>query len=280
MPKLRTLLVMAATAVVAGSLRISRRPLDTRKARYAEALPYLTRVFADIAKFECVSGIEVRDDIEQVCKAIVNRLAAAFSLITGTKCSACIKTYIDGPGEERPRVATLCRDDASLEREQGPSPLEAWIQYLQNPETVSHWIDENTAYRQFFGRESTPQRCYFSNDLPAEPHYHNTSFKIYGDPPEPDDPTIREHHWPLPYKSTIVAPIGRLTIPGNHYDLVGFLAVDSRSRDVFSKQYDIDLTLGVADSLFNLVDAHLQLLHAEIQAEQGGDDEEEGTGEN
>jgi hypothetical protein len=65
-----------------------------RKARYAEAFPYLKQIFYETS-IHNPGTMGSPGDIEGICRMIVNRLASAFSLITGTKCSVCIKVLVD-----------------------------------------------------------------------------------------------------------------------------------------------------------------------------------------
>lgn len=232
-----------------------------RKARYVEALPYLNQIFLELNKYENVSSVTRTEEVEYTFGRVVNRLAAALSVITGTMCSACIKVILidNHTDPPRPKVVTVVRDDTSLHREHGKAPVEQWIKDSDDSE-VDHWIDQNTAYMQVFTRPRTPQACFFSNYLPGEQNYLNTSFELYGGPPESKRSFKRNLQWPLPYKSTIVCPIARGGQLRRDYIVAGYLAVDSRSRRVFNRRYDIDLVTGVADCLYSLLHQYTALV--------------------
>jgi hypothetical protein len=240
----------------------------SRKAKYAEAFSYLRQIFYETSTKDG-QHIGECSEIENICRLIVNRLATAFSLITGTKCSVCIKVLVlsdDSEASPRPKVATLCRDDTSLDRERGSSPLEHWVEELENPQAIEHWVQENTDFQQIFERVGTPQRVFFSNYLPGLRGYQNTSFQVYGQPTA----HFRGVRWPLPYRSTVVAPISRVHQLQRSPTLAGYLCVDSRSRSVFNRRYDIDLITGVGDCLFDLVHRYCELASESFESEEGG----------
>jgi hypothetical protein len=240
-----------------------------RKARYAEVLQYLSQISAETLKPEPVSSVNRIEEIEAICRLIVNRLSGAFSLVTGTKCSVCIKAVM--AAQSAPALAaavTLCRDDTSIERETAVSATEAGFPELAGDYNVEHLITGNTAFSQALKYPWSPRsRCFFSNYLPSETSYQNTSFQIHGPAPTSRWPFVRNFKWPLPYKSTIVCPIGRGQNLQLKYEVVGFLAVDSRSRRVFSNAFDIDVMIGVADSLFNLVNRYRELVKDKLDKE-------------
>ena len=271
--KLRKVATMLAFTAGAATLVSFKPRAASRRERYAEALSDLTQIFKEVAGFQCASSIESRDEIERICRMAANHLARAFSLITGKKCAVCIKTLVVFDPHNRPRVATLCRDDGSWDREQGVSPLESWIEEQLDPAGVIHWIDENTAFRNAVENPRTENRCYFSNNLPAEKNYSNTSFALYGEPSASAKSYERSLHWPLPYRSTIVAPIGKIDQVEHAFSLVGFLAVDSRFQHTFARDYDVELLSNVAAGLYHLVRRYQQLVIEEFKAEGDPDDE-------
>ncbi|MCC6365064.1 MAG: hypothetical protein IT165_16240 [Bryobacterales bacterium] len=247
---LSTCVLMLAAAAVWQEYRYSRR------ARYAEILASVTQVFMALSA-KNPEQMQNLEEVTNVCRIIVNRLGRIFSLLTGTSCSVCIKVIVVGEGD-RPQVATLCRDDTSLHRETGRSPTEAWFSTLEDSDAVQHWISENTDFKEVFRRAGTPQLVYMSNDLPNEPFYANTSFKIYGEPIRTSIRLLRSLMRPLPYRSTIVAPIGARDKIGR-YLLSGYLCVDSSSRYVFSRRYDIPLMSAAGEGLHGLLQQYLEL---------------------
>jgi len=248
-------IVVLATAIIGlTAFCVWQEYRYARKARYAEALPYINQIFFELNKFDNIDNITQSEPLEYTLKGVVNRFAAAISLVTGTMCSVCIKvvTEDDHADPPRPKVLTVVRDDMSFSRERGKALAEESIED-SDESSIDHWVDQNTAFMQVFMQPRSPRACYFSNYLPGEKNYLNTSFQIHGAPPESERAIIRDLNWPLPYKSTIVCPIARQGILRRDYRLAGYFAVDSRSRYVFDRRYDIDLVTGVADCLYSLL---------------------------
>jgi len=227
----------------------------SRKARYAEVLSYLNRIFLEIQAI-AINRAASMEEIRQICTHFVNGLSASFSLITATKCAVCIKIIEGYPDVQRetkirPKVITLCRDDMSRERE-------------ASVVRVEHWIDQNTDFEQLHKDAGTPRRYYFSNYLPGIRGYKNTSFEIYGTPWDISMPIIadflRDISWKLPYKSTIVVPISPPPDPQRRdYRLAGYLCLDSRSRGAFTRRYDLDIMIGAGYYLYEVVHRYCQL---------------------
>jgi hypothetical protein len=172
-----------------------------------------------------------RDHIAQHAKAICDTLASAFRLATGRRCAVCIKVLDQSLERENSladlSVSTLCRDETSEDR----SPREA---------EVRHWVTANTAFVYPF-RSAYPD-AFFSNDLQSLANYANTSFQVWNAPRSTRSRWLRwlPGGWPLPYRSTIVAPILPLDSTSPIKSLLGYLAVDSPARHAFAQRYDVD----------------------------------------
>lgn len=269
---------LSITAVVLFLAVIVQEYRYSRKARYAEAVSYLNQAFGEIHDLTLVlNEITSTDQIIVRCKRIMNHLAAAFSLISATKCSVCIKVMEGDPSKQvgsqiRPKVVTLCRDDTSPERTVDVS------------RGVEHWIDQNTDFEDLLQRAGTPQYHFFANNLPGIRGYKNSSFTVYGNPHDVNDSTpsffsgvIRNERWPLPYKSTIVVPIApRLDQQCHDYRLAGYLCVDSRPKGAFRRNYDVDLLAGVADCLYDVINRYCQLAWASVRRSHESEGREHG----
>ena len=208
----------------------------SRKSRYIEAFSYI-----DLAYQACITRDEDKCFLD-VC----NNLTNAFSLITGANCSCCIKTF--DPPEDRTStvnqffISTLCRDSKPQQRK-------------NKTRDIHHDLDRNTDFRAIFRHRND---VFYANNLPLLSNYANTSFEVYGDPKDVPTPFlrsfIRDRQWPLPYKSTIVAPI----VSQNHKDihndtLVGFLCIDSPARGAFNRRYDVDMVKSLAIALYPMI---------------------------
>lgn len=226
-----------------------------RKRNYAAETARIAQVFWELLK------ITDKPDqaIESSCKLVVNRMAEAFSKITGVKCSACIKVVFrdsKAVAEEgrKPFVATLCRDDSSSPREQHTGTL--------------HYVHLNTDFAQLFGYDGRPRTYFFCNDLRRIRGYKNTSFDAHGGPPKRCELWGRKipllnymfarFTWNLPYRSTIVVPVS--PEPGTNNRIVGYLCIDSASTRKFSRNEDVELMSGIALCLYPAVNRHRRML--------------------
>lgn len=217
----------------------------SRKARYAEAM------------YSIHSGIHfLRDyqgDFENICdkgkieckrrlSKVVTAFANAFSLVTGTHCRACIKTlelrditqdkFKQLSTKDRAtylNVTTFCRDSSSARGE-------------NVDDKYTHPINGNTDFLELY--LNFEKRMYFSNNIPHEKGYSNSSFQI---------------NKKLPYSSTVVWPIRKLVyvqdkkadeLLNQEQDIIGYLCVDSARRNVFQEGYDFEMGAIIADALF------------------------------
>lgn len=232
----------------------------SRKAKYAESLSYIHSIVHRLRNnFHIINKIDSSSEetrkllnrkvFEEVEK-VVTSFAVAFSLITSAKCRACIKLI---------RIDETHKDYHKLSNEEKEKVLyvETWTrdidsQPFQPDEEPRHWIYANTDFYQLFNvRDPRINKYFFANNLPKMCNYNNTSFKSYGDP--------NEKKWALPYKSTMVWPIRRITSHeddreegqlGDKQDVLGYLCIDCNSRNVFNERYDTELGAIIADSLF------------------------------
>ena len=223
----------------------------SRKTRYAESLPTIYAILGS-----CLEGgikspnINDPDIITEKVNDICNKLADAFSTITGTRCAVCIKILEFGPGNivqnsARPVASTLCRDYVSAQKR-------------AHRDERPHWLDLNTDFDEMFKTIDRPGGgIFFENYLPSLFNYNNTSFESCGGPPKdvrlPFVRSVaRRKSWSLPYISTIGAVIFP-TKPDSDDRLVGFLCIDSSSRNNFRKRYDIDLLRTISGALYPMM---------------------------
>jgi hypothetical protein len=188
-------------------------------------------------------------DVQKMCKFILAQIADAFTQITGSPCAVSIKIITPN---DKTCVRTLYRDPLS---------------YVNRSITdgVDYSITDNTAFdyiqRKFPFTDKVPY--FFSNSLPFEKHYNNHSTSIYArrqwkwaqfcnnrwhfSP-------MRYLTWPLPYKSTIVAPVCPcIPFQRTQDNLIGFLCVDSPNLRAFKEPGDADLLIYVAADLYPLL---------------------------
>jgi hypothetical protein len=219
----------------------------SRKARYSEITGYLSDIYRDILKIAHDTNANAAH-LQTGCENVVNNLASALSLVTATRCAACVKIIVQG---QRPKLVTLCRDKGSSDRDTG--------------DKVEHWIDANSDFEEVAKAVTTPRKSFFENDLPSRRDYNNTSFDVYGQPYQGRSVLAdwrRNRQWPLPYKSTIVLPIARANLPASgvaQHELAGFLCIDSGARGAFSRRYDEELARGIAAALYHVVRRYTEL---------------------
>jgi hypothetical protein len=206
-----------------------------RQIRYGQTLSMINDGFSLIHELEGVDGELGADKFMPAFTSLCEKLAHVFSMITATACRVTIKTVVFDEPSGRPEVKTFCRSNKSN----------------FTSDKSRHWIDKNTDFSDIFEKIGDIRGGFFmSNRLPFLFDYQNTSFEICGKPSS--NPLLRLWKWPLPYKSTIVVPICPETNPTTE-NLVGFLCVDSKAIGAFKKEYDVDLLMGVASGLYNLM---------------------------
>jgi hypothetical protein len=224
-----------------------------RAVRYGLVLPYLNQGFTHIHDATRENPAN-SDHLLEACRNLCGNVATAFSVLTGSPCSVCIKVLAEEQFEERTRlrVVTMCRDNQSSDMRDYPQAT-----------PVKHWLDENSDFSRILQHISTPRgRFFISNRLPFYPGYRNTSFANYGGDPGGDIPGFRGLYrlwrWPLPYKSVVESPIcPGISSKRSPDNLVGFLRVDSPRMFVFKEKFDTEILMGVADGIFTAVEKYL-----------------------
>lgn len=217
-----------------------------RDSKYGASLDLVNKAFATLHALQINEETQA-DRVVSTMNQFCTYIARAYSRITGSKCSVCIKLLKKEEHEESKQmllsIVTAFRDEHSLEERSNPS----------NKPPPKHFVHLNSDFSRIIRRFKNPyQRYFLSNNLPFFWSYENTSFQVYGEPSDITFPVfshlMRNWRWPLPYKSTMVVPICALTSKSEE-DIVGFLCIDSPQRGVFKKSYDLDLAKGVADGL-------------------------------
>ena len=217
------------------ALLVWREFVYSRKARYAEASNSMHKCAHALRD---AHGAVDRKNLEQVHEKVRDALvsfADAFSLITGANCRACIKTITaatDSKGNDQTIFCTetLARSCTS-ERTDADEPAP---------------INDNTDFKVLFERQQT----YFaSDDLSGELAYMNSHW--------PSNPDKRKEFIRLrkyKYVTTVVWPI-RSPAPTvkEMPQVIGYLCVDSLTRGIFERRYDIDLGAVIADTLYPLL---------------------------
>ena len=260
------LILLSANCIAFLALYIYQQIRYSRRGRYAEAflafhaaIHRLRDIHKDLANLTELDKSKIAYFKFGLSDALT-AVASAFSLVTGTRCRACIKTLVipDGKNTEgndqeksqRVKTTTFCRDRDSYQ----------YHQWEDKPVSIS----SNSSFRFLFtGKVSPKNRWFFRPNLPQDypENYDNTSFETYGKPQK-----IKlfgwfgtwKWRWTIPYRSCIVWPIRALTPEGTErngqlfplQDIVGFFAIDSYEINIFSENYDTLMGAAFADALF------------------------------
>jgi hypothetical protein len=236
----------------------------SRKIKYVSINKYLHNCIHDLRDwstflFQKLNDIKSQQiNIEDINSISINQLssmltelASAFSILTGASCRTAIKTIYEKNG--RLYVTALARDKISMQENLNKDEQ----RYKDNSDPVN----DNEDFEMLYSKFSLKIRCFFCNDLTKKRFYKNTSFKVYGQPSDNIDLIAsinsiigKSEKWTLPYKSTIVWPIqqqGASFLTIKHKECFGFLCIDSESRNVFNKDWDIYIGAEVADALYH-----------------------------
>jgi hypothetical protein len=235
---------IAVTAYAGGLLLLYtlQQFFYSRKARYPEALESIRQAASTVRQ-----PFDNTDACLAVLKEIVREASEAFTLISGARVNACVKCVTEdqsSPG--RFRVIDFCRDPKSAGR--------------RGQSQVRHWVDFNTDFDYLWRHAGTPRGEFFlAHDLTHAYDYRNTSFEIYGLPNRWNfplvGPLVRALQWPLPYKSTLVVPIGQPE--KRELAVVGYFCLDCRNRWAFNARYDVPLLRAFAELCYPAMDAYL-----------------------
>ncbi len=238
---------------------------DKKNEMYKLAFKEINHAYLHIHKLNRTKG-STKDYVTALSN-FCTHIADTFKNITGDECCVCIKytsfvnTENSKSGEQEIAVKTLCRDVRSF-HDRG------------NQDNGSvHLLKHNTDFEEVF-KKITEQhnKCYFSNSLPKVHIYENTSFIKYGEESHKPfgqytKPDERSKAWKLPYRSTIVAPIcpdvdERKKGEENKY-VQGFLCIDSKKEEIFDLITDVEIILGCAYGLYNIVTEFKKLIEEE-----------------
>ena len=231
----------------------------TRKARYANIASHIHRInhsVRDILTYldeHDPKSDDKREKNERTRIAvgqILDSTVSIFAMLTGTNCRACIKLIYTEMADDAAGVGlyvhTYIRDgnsNAALQR----TDVE---RRKQNSDPLTP--ERNRVFSDLFDLRNSSW-YYVNNDLIKaykNRSFNSTSFEAY----DPRRAVAPPHSWPLPYRSTITCVIRQNAsplMPRRDCNVLGFLAIDSESRGVFNRRWDVQLALSIADALFH-----------------------------
>lgn len=225
---------------ILASFLVWREFVYSRKARYAEASASLHRCAHIIRDAHDAANRNNKELVENKIRDVLVAFAETFSLIAGASCRACIKSIV-------------ANTDLS--------PTEFLTETLARSDTTGRTLNDDLApikdNTDFWLIFTGKQNIYICDDLSKENPYNNSNW--------PSDPNERQRFIKdrkFKYITTIVWPI-RNKIPSNSepQEVVGFLCVDSLTRGIFERRYDLDLGSIVADTLYPLLVKYREISH-------------------
>jgi len=155
----------------------------------------------------------------------IDNIKSMFDLLTGDRCSVCIKILDQSDPSSNITVKTFMRDSGSYRERKSSDKFICEYPYY-----------ENTAFKLILS--NTPDRYYVSNNLISETTYINANSS-----------------WNKFYNATLVCPI-RLEVideeerENSEYSVLGFICIDN-FKGGFNNKKSIHLLASVADSLYN-----------------------------
>jgi hypothetical protein len=182
-------------------------------------------------------------------RTVLDRFANVFVSLTSTYCRTSIKLTYEEKGQLY--FYTLTRDTGSEQK----------LREMDRQRSNSNHdpLERNSQFARLFSADE--ERWHFvCNDLCREHGFSTTSMTAYkrgyGEMVEKVGVLdwLRNKKWPLPYRSTIACAIRQGRFDGaDTLDpvVIGFLTIDSESRNVFVERWDVQIAFAVADALYH-----------------------------
>lgn len=238
-----SILIFAIYIVLLAILLVEREFDYSRKARYAEAMSALHKCshrFRD-AFHEIIQGQD-KERVRKEIRELLIPFANAFTLITSTRCRACIKiiNVKKSQKDKRDNIETKKRKYYAETFARSDTPD------LSLDKDKEADIEKNTDFSKIFFRQ---ENYYMCNNLINQNPYLNSNW-----PSDPDERKKFIEREEYDYISAVVWPIqSKPATPFDKPVVIAFLCVDSLSRNVFTRRYDIDTGAIIADSLYPIL---------------------------
>lgn len=242
----------------------SREIMTSRKEKYANITnqvhscihksrdlnSYVEERLACVDRDQAVNFEDTKSQFNNALISIMDDFVKIFSMLTGTKCRACIKSIYELEGELY--VFVSARDSTSAEKCRKSDQK----RQRENKDKLFNNLD----FRYLYNNKPECRGYYICNDLTLLVGYQSTSLEGG----EIDHINVRLYNnlpifgskrwWPLSYRSTIVWPVqqrGALSLSIQDKACKAFLAIDSESRNVFIERWDSQIGASIADALFH-----------------------------
>lgn len=200
---------------------------------YGDAIIMLRDSFAKVHQLRRSGTIDDVDFIRTMSE-FCNNLKIVFDKKTGKTCSVSIKVPSQGKIDTHGAVYNLCRDNDAMKQRDND--------IYRNTE---HTVTGNSAFINIVVgmlNENKAKMFYLNNDINSGKDYENTSKNSYSD-------------GIFPYESELVCPI----IPQvwnkktDNFPCLGFICIDSNTKNSFDDKYDVAIVGGVADGIYDLI---------------------------
>ena len=225
-----------------------------KAASYTLMFPLLNKAFSEL--HNTMRGDLTAEEFRGAFKDFCTQLSYAFEKVSNCKCHVCIKIPVKTGNNSHKitklKAITLVRDTIRVKRD------------IVDNSKIDHYFNLNTDFDFIFNNiKSEKGRYFFSNSLPSENNYKNSSFLNFGDSPTffHENASLEEKRrdWPLSYMSGITVPI----CPGINQQrgtstLFGFLCIDSTEENAFDKSIDPEIICGCADGIYNPLKLYIE----------------------
>lgn len=233
--------ILGTYIIILAAVTVWREIVYSRKARYAEAMTKFHKAMHCLRDAHSAVQRNEESHSRKCTEECLSFFASAFSLITGVHCRSCIKT-IACQGDENKDSSYYVRTFARGSTTPSSPRIEPKCY------TEEDWIISNSDLLTLF---KTKDNKFFSNNLAKESGYQNSHW--------PNDPREREKfnkNEEYDYISTIVWPIRDIYAEQRNQIIAGFLCIDSKTRGIFTKRYDVEAGAILADALYPFLETY------------------------
>lgn len=165
------------------------------------------------------------DSEKATLQSVCQRISMIYSTLIGKECIASIK-LLTKENNSPAYATTYARSQNDCERDRA------------KPTTFEVGTGQNTAFDQALMPDTTGSiPHFFSGDLKKHKSYHN-----------------QRQDWNRYYRSAIVVPIRCPGVDGKpHRDDIGFLCIDTKSRNRLNPSHHVVMLAALADQMYNFM---------------------------
>ena len=223
------ILTIFYTAVTIASLIVLG---NNRKLKdVAESFREINSIYKDrlFGLFSGDNPIAERDKLvgteQSTLSAVCQRIGQIYTKLIGKECVVTVKLLTQEDNGAL-YVTTYARSEDDCERDKS------------NPKKYEVNTGQNTAFDQALMKDTTGNITHFySGDLKKHKNYQN-----------------QRPNWSKFYQSAIVVPIRCLGVEGKAFrDDIGFLCVDTKSRNRLDNSYHVTMLAALSDQMYNFI---------------------------